>query len=194
MNPAGRAFTDCRAKPLPRYDVPAMTRENPAPLRVALVDDQATLRKALASLLESTSPARVVVAGDHSDETISQLDHKAIQVVLVGFDAQTHDPAATVRRALQQSPELPICALVVAGQSHKVLDALAAGCRGAVSADATIESLSNALRTIAAGQSYVDPSLSGELLARGYGFTDRNGHNPNGGTGRSGPRPNGRHS
>jgi len=97
-------------------------------------------------------------------------------VVLVGLDAQAHDPIPFVHRASRVFPKMALCAMVACGQPTKVRAALAAGCWGAVSSGATVETVVDALGAIADGQAYIDTSLSRELLgAEPFGKTLQTG-------------------
>jgi DNA-binding NarL/FixJ family response regulator len=58
--------------------------------------------------------------------------------------------------------------LVADDRPDRVRDAIAVGCSGAVSSSASIETIVSAVESLATGQSYVDPALSGQLLARNF--------------------------
>jgi len=142
-----------------------MEAQHREPIPIALVDDQVVMRGALGDLLEETGEAKIVCSTEHGDESLSDLQGLGAAVMLIGFDAQLHDPIASVHRASRAYPKLPLCALVASGQPSKVHEALAAGCGGAVSSGATVDVVVAALRSLAVGQAYVDPNLGGELLS-----------------------------
>ncbi|MBC5824882.1 MAG: response regulator transcription factor [Candidatus Eremiobacteraeota bacterium] len=142
-----------------------METEYRPPVRVALVDDQHLLREALSSLLDDTGSAEVVCSIRHSDESFESIVNSGAAVVLVGLDAQMCDPIAIVHRMASLHPQVAICALVAGGQPAKVHAALGAGCGGAVSSAATLDTVIAALVAVVSGQAYVDANLGGEALS-----------------------------
>ncbi len=142
-----------------------MTIEYRLPVRLALVDDQHVLREALSALLDDTGSAKVVCSTRHSDESIESIVNSGAAVVLIGLDAQTCDAMTIVHRVARLGPRLAICALVASGQPGKVHAALAAGCGGAVSSEATVDTVVAALEALTSGQGYVDTDLAGEALS-----------------------------
>ncbi len=59
-----------------------------------------------------------------------------------------------------------MCALVAVDRLDRAREAIAAGCKGAVSTSATLNMLVAAFETLSRGQAYVDPTLGGRLLAK----------------------------
>jgi len=135
-------------------------------VRVAYFDDQLLFREALVSVLEETGTISVVRSSKHAGQDVRLLLDTPVSVLLVGLDAQTNDPMATVREARHLVPELPMCALVAVDRLDRAREAIAAGCKGAVSTSATLNMLVAALESLAQGQAYVDPTLGGRLLAK----------------------------
>ena len=138
-------------------------------VRVAYFDDQLMFREALVSALEETGVISVVHSSRHGAQDLRSLLDVPVSAVLIGLDAQTNDPMATVREARHVAPELPMCALVAVDRLDRAREAIAAGCKGAVSTSTSLNTLVAALESLAGGQAYVDPSLGGRLLARTIG-------------------------
>jgi len=138
-------------------------------VRVAYFDDQLLFREALASVLEDSGVIRVVHSSGHGSQDMRSLLDVPVSALLVALDAQTNDPMATVREARHVVPELPMCALVAVDRLDRAREAIAAGCKGAVSTSATLNMLVAALENLARGQAYVDPTLGGRLLAKSVG-------------------------
>jgi DNA-binding NarL/FixJ family response regulator len=152
-------------------------------LRVALIDDQLLFREALGAVLEDSGSIAVVHSSRHGGQDIRSLLDTPASVLLVALDAQANDAMATVREARLFAPALPVCALVGPDRLERAREAIAAGCKGAVSTSASLGLLVSALENLARGQDFVDPSLAGKLLAKSLART---------GTGRS-PRNGSRH-
>lgn len=135
-------------------------------VRVAYFDDQLLFREALASVLEESGSISVIHSSGHRGQDIRALLDAPVSAILVGLDAQTNDPMTTVREVRHVVPELPMCALVAVDRLDRAREALAAGCKGAVSTAATLHMLIAALENLARGQAFVDPTLGGRLLAK----------------------------
>jgi two-component system response regulator NreC len=135
-------------------------------VRVAYFDDQLLFREALVTVLEESGPISVVHSSGHGGQDIRRLLDESVSAILVALDAQSNDPMTTVREARHVLPELPMCALVAVDRLDRAREAIAAGCKGAVSTAATLGMLVSALETLARGQAYVDPTLGGRLLAK----------------------------
>ena len=138
-------------------------------VRVAYFDDQLLFREALVSVLEDGGVITVVHSSGHGNHDMRSLLDVPVSALLVALDAQTNDPMTTVREARHVVPELPMCALVAVDRLDRAREAIAAGCKGAVSTSATLNMLVAALENLSRGQAYVDPTLGGRLLARTVG-------------------------
>ena len=145
------------------------------PIPVALLDDQRLVREGLGALLEESGAAQIVCSGAHGDALEATMENNPA-VVMIGFDAQLHDPIATVQRVARRIPSVPLCAIVATERDGVVQNALAAGCGGVVSAEAPIEVVIAAIRSLAAGEAYVDAKFAGHILGAQLGPK----HGPNG--------------
>ena len=135
-------------------------------VRVAYFDDQLLFREALVDVLEETGTISVVRSSGHGVDDLRCLLDAPVSALLIGLDAQSSDPMLTVREARHALPELPMCALVAVDRLDRAREAIAAGCKGAVSTSATLQTLVAALECLAKGQAYVDATLGGRLLAK----------------------------
>lgn len=147
-------------------------------VRVAYIDDQLLFREALASVLEDSGSVTVMQSMGHGNHDLRSLLDVPVSALIVAMEGQTNDAMATVRETHRVVPELPMCALVAVDRLDRARDAIAAGCRGAVSTSAMLNTLVAALESLSRGQPYVDPMLGGRLLARSAlrsGVTKGNG-------------------
>jgi DNA-binding NarL/FixJ family response regulator len=135
-------------------------------VRVAYIDDQLLFREALVSVLEASGVISVVQSCGHQLNGLRFLTETPLTGLLIALDMQIHDPMATLRQVRQTMPEMPVCALVAVDRLERAREAIASGCRGAVSTAASLNMLIAALETIAVGEAYVDPTLGGRLLAK----------------------------
>ncbi len=132
-------------------------------IRLAYFDDQTLLREAFASLLTDSDSIQVVCSLVNNGNSAGALLGKQVSVSLVTFEHQLNDPLNTIRAIENLSSAIPLCALTV--NPLAVHGALNAGCVGAISPDSGLDVLLAGLRAVSVGKSFVDPLLSGPLLA-----------------------------
>jgi DNA-binding NarL/FixJ family response regulator len=144
----------------------ASSGNSDAKVRVAYIDDQLLFREALASVLEESDAITVVRSSGHGNHDPKSLLDAPVSAILVSLDGQTNDPMTTIREMRHFVPELPLCALVAVDRLDRAKEALAAGCKGAVSTAASLSMVIAALENLARGQAFVDPTLGGRLLAK----------------------------
>ena len=136
----------------------------PAVWSVLLVDPQPLVRAGLRAVLEREPD--FTVAGDAADADqayailgASNPDRVVMEAALSGLSG-----AAVAREILRRSPASRI--LVVASQldEQAVVEALSAGVRGYVGKEQPVSEVLRALRFVAAGQSYLAPTISRYVL------------------------------
>ncbi len=131
--------------------------------RVVVVDDQTLVRRGICSLLEV---AGVEVAGEADDGRVA-LDVVAAaapDVVLLDLRMPRFDGIWTLHRLRERGIEVPVLVLTTFDDDALVLAALHAGARGYLLKDVTLEQLTRAVHTLAAGGTLIAPSITDRLL------------------------------
>lgn len=144
-----------------------MARDNGVTvLTIALVDDHRVVARSLKAYLESFADLRVVGIATSGEELLEHLDAWRPQIVLQdllmpgglnGID--------TTRRIVERSPAIHVIALTASVDEARMMGVLRAGAAGYVRKDAEPEVLLAAVRAVARGKTYIDPSAA-RLLAR----------------------------
>jgi DNA-binding NarL/FixJ family response regulator len=136
-------------------------------VQVAIVDDEALVRAALRSILESAGDIRVVADCD---------GHQALDAVaatrpdLVLLDAVMPEPddGLSVLRALRALPEPPAVAMLTAfDTSAHLRAAMAAGAGGFLLKDTAVGTLIDAVRILASGGTVFTPTV-GRAVVDGF--------------------------
>jgi DNA-binding NarL/FixJ family response regulator len=140
-------------------------------IRVALADDQTLVRKGIRSLLELTPDIRVTVEASDGEEALALLAATAVDVVLL----DVRMPKATgldVLAALSKRPRAPPCILLTTFDDDAVaLQGIRLGTRGFLLKDVSLEQLADAIRTVAAGGTILNPAIT-ERVIRGLARLD----------------------
>jgi DNA-binding NarL/FixJ family response regulator len=142
---------------------------------VVVVDDQTLVREGLVSLLGLTPDLRVVGQASDGDEALRLLESVECAVLLLDV-RMPKKSGLQVLEALQDRPRAPAVLLLTTFDDDSVaLEGLRLGARGFLLKDVTLEQLSTAVRTLAAGGSLVKPAITTrvqrEAGARGITFS-----------------------
>lgn len=133
-------------------------------IRVVLADDQATIRDALAMMLDLFDDIDVVGAGADGAELVALTREHRPDVVLTDLRMPALDGAAATARILAEQPDLPVVVLTTFDDDESIFAALDAGARGYLTKDAGRAEIAAAIRAAAAGQSVLDPAVQTRLV------------------------------
>ncbi len=131
-------------------------------IRVVLVDDQHLVRQGIASLLALTPDIRVVAEASDGPEALRMIPASAPDVVLLDVRL----PGLTgiqVLRALGDARP-PTLLLTTFDDDAVALEGIRAGARGFLLKDVTLEQLTDAVRTLAAGGTMIQPVITERVL------------------------------
>lgn len=135
-------------------------------LRVVLADDHEVVRAGLRALVNG-SPGMTVV-GEASDgaEAVALARELRPDVLVMDLSMPGMDGAAATERIRRECPEVKVIALTAHEDRAHLTRLLQAGAAGYALKRGAADELVRAVRTVAAGASYVDPTLAGSLLRK----------------------------
>jgi len=129
-------------------------------ISIVLVDDHQVVTHSLKAYLESFSDLKVIGIASTGEELLSRLDEWRPRVILQDLLMPGGiDGIETTRRVLQRHPEIAVVALTASMEEARMIGALRAGALGYVRKDAAPETLLAAVRSVARGRTYIDPSI-----------------------------------
>jgi two-component system, NarL family, response regulator LiaR len=132
---------------------------------VALVDDHRVVTRSLKAYLESFPDLKVVGIASSGEEMLEHLDQWKPQVILQDMLMPGGiDGVETTRRILQRAPSVKVIALTASMDEERMMGALRAGAVGYIRKDAEPETLLAAVRAVAQGKTYIDPSVGRHIL------------------------------
>ena len=137
-----------------------------APIRVAVADDQAMIRGALAALIDLEDDLRVVLQAADGQELLDQLSADT-DVILMDVEMPRVDGLTACAAARRRFPAVKVLMVTTFGRPGYVRRALEAGASGFVVKDAPLPELLAAIRRVAAGAQVIDPALAIETLTHG---------------------------
>jgi NarL family two-component system response regulator LiaR len=132
---------------------------------VALVDDHRVVSRSLQAYLESFPDMKVVGIASSGEELLLHLESWKPAVVLQDLLLPGGmDGVETTRRIMERAPDCRVVALTASVDEARMMGVLRAGAAGYVRKDADPETLLAAVRAVARGRTYIDPSIGQRLL------------------------------
>jgi DNA-binding NarL/FixJ family response regulator len=143
-------------------EVATFTEQNP--IREFLLDDHEVVRRGLADLLDAEPD--IVVVGDADTVEHALVRGPALRPHVAVLDVRLPDgDGITVCRELRsRMPELACLMLTSFDDEDALLDAIMAGAAGYVLKQIRGSDLVSAVRTVASGQSMLDPATTARLM------------------------------
>ena len=134
------------------------------PVTCLVADDHPALVEAVVSVLEEHDMEVVDRARD-GQEALTKLEEKRPAVALVDLRMPRLSGIELTRKATRSVPETAVILYTGYGDRSLLIEAMDAGARGFVLKEAPLADLVRAVRTVAAGGTYVDPVLVGVLAS-----------------------------
>jgi DNA-binding NarL/FixJ family response regulator len=142
-----------------------MTTAAAQPIRVLLVDDQELVRTGLRRILRRRDGFDIVGECADGDEVPAALARHRPQVVVIDLRMKRRNGIEATRRLLADPDAPRVLALTTFRDDALLSEALRAGVSGFVLKDSPAEELIRAVRLVAAGESVLDPAITGQVLA-----------------------------
>lgn len=133
-------------------------------LRIFLADDHMVVREGLKSLVNAQPDMHVVGEAADGDAAWRAASELCPDVVVMDVSMPDMSGAEATERLRRECPQVRVLALTVYEDRGYVRQMLDAGASGYVLKRAVTDELVRAIRTVAAGGSYVDPTLAGGLV------------------------------
>lgn len=132
-------------------------------IRVVIVDDQALVRQGFAGLL---GVAGMEVVGEAADGKAARevIVRTRPDVVLLDMRMPRFDGIWVLQQLRKEDIDVPVLVLTTFDEDALVLDALRSGARGYLLKDITLEQLTHAVETLAAGGTLIAPALTDRML------------------------------
>src|ERR687891_1823869 len=142
-----------------------MTEGTPS-IRILIADDHEVVRIGLSALLDRQSGFRVVGQASSGQEAIRLA--RSLHPAVVVLDIRMPDGSGTdaCRQITAEAPDTPVVMLTSYADEEALFEAIAAGASGYVLKRIGSQELVDAVRTVARGQSMLDPAVTAAVLDR----------------------------
>jgi two-component system response regulator NreC len=137
-----------------------------ATTRILLVDDHAVLREGLAMLISAQPDMEVVAQARGGREATNLCTATDPDVVVLDVSMPDMDGAQVAEHIRTHCQRARVLALTRHADQGYLRRLLGAGAAGYVLKRTAADALIHAIRTVAEGGTYIDPSLAGNLVSR----------------------------
>ncbi|WRZ88924.1 response regulator transcription factor [Streptomyces sp. NBC_01007] len=144
----------------------ARTFSEQDPIRVFLMDDHEVVRRGLTDLLDSEPDISVVGDAGSVEHALVRGPALRPDVAVLDVRLPDGDGISVCRELRSQMPELSCLMLTSFDDEEALLDAIMAGAAGYVLKQIKGSDLVSAVRTVASGQSMLDPTTTARLMRK----------------------------
>jgi DNA-binding NarL/FixJ family response regulator len=138
-------------------------------LRIILADDHAVLRAGLTVLINAEPDMAVVGEAADGREAVELARAERPDVAVLDVSMPTMGGASAAQRILLECPTVRILALTRHADQAHLRNLLAAGAAGYVVKQSAVDTLIGAIRIVAGGSTYIEPTLADRIVDRALG-------------------------
>jgi two-component system response regulator NreC len=135
-----------------------------ATVTIVVADDHAVVRGGLRRLLDAEPDLRVVAEAGDVEETKARVAEHKPAILLLDLHMPGGGSLPALRAIQDASPDTGVLILTMQDDPGYAREAMLRGARGYVLKEAEEADLLNAVRTVAAGATYLQPELGARLL------------------------------
>ncbi|HSU61509.1 MAG TPA: response regulator transcription factor [Bryobacteraceae bacterium] len=133
-------------------------------IKVLLADDHTIVRQGLKLILSGNADFEVVGEAANGREAVELAQKLKPDVVLMDVAMPEWNGIEATRKMVADNPRARVLVLSMHKEAIYVREILRAGARGYILKDAVDTELLNAVRSVAHGDGYISPAVSGALL------------------------------
>ena len=146
-------------------------------IRIVLADDHAIVRQGLSRAIQQEDDIEVVGETSRGGDAVELVRTLRPDILITDISMPDLNGVETTRRIIDESPQMKVIALSMHSSRQFVIEMFRAGARGYLLKDCDYEELVTAIRTVAAGRTYVSPSI-GDVLVDDLLSSTPNGTRP----------------
>lgn len=135
-------------------------------IRIMVVDDHPVVREGLVASLEDDPEFQVVGAAGSVEDALPLVAAQRPDLVLLDLELPGTSGLEAIPAFAAASPASRILILTAYDTDERVLGAIRAGARGYLLKGASLDEIARAIRTVHAGDSYLQPRIATKVLSQ----------------------------
>lgn len=135
-------------------------------IRVFLLDDHEIVRRGLREMLEAEGGFEVVGEAGTAEEAVGRIPATRPEVAVLDVRLPDGDGVQVCREVRSRNPEIACLMLTSYSDDEALFEAIMAGASGYLLKQVRGTELIDAIRTVASGQSLLDPAVTQKVLER----------------------------
>lgn len=136
---------------------------------VVIVDDHPIVRAGMRALLDSASDINVLGEGVNGADALRLVDELRPDVLVLDVSLPDMNGVAVTRTLRRQGTRIAILILTVHNDPQTIFGLLESGAVGYVLKDEALETLVNAVRAAARGETWLSPAVARQVVRRAVG-------------------------
>ena len=133
-------------------------------IRVCIVEDQTIVRQGLRSLLKLNADIEVVAEAADGLEAVDVIEREKPDVVLLDLRMPRLDGVGLLKLLRERGTSRPTLILTTFDDDENLFDAVRAGAKGWLLKDVSLDRLTSAIRTLAAGGTSIEPAITERIM------------------------------
>jgi len=134
------------------------------PIRVAIVDDDTLVRRALTAYVDSADDMTVVGEAEDGEQALGLVERLTPDVVLMDLRMPHLSGLDATSTIVESTPHCRVIALTTLATADSVVPVLRAGAAGYLLKDAAPADILDAIRSVHDGSGALSPRVSGEII------------------------------
>jgi DNA-binding NarL/FixJ family response regulator len=134
-------------------------------VRCLVVDDHAAVREGVKMILTRDREISVIGESGSGDGAVEMADKRRPDVIVMDVRMDGMDGFEATRKIIAAHPDIAVILYTAHGERGLLAEGLDCGARGYVLKDAPPDDIVRAVKRVAEGGAYVDPTLASELVA-----------------------------
>lgn len=137
----------------------------PSPIKILIADDHLIVREGLRLILETDADMEVLGEASNGKEAVDLASQLLPNVILMDLRMPVMDGLSAIELIRQQQPQIAIVILTNFNEDEMMVKGLSAGARGFLLKDTDRETLLNAIRAAARGETLLRPEILARLMS-----------------------------
>jgi len=134
-------------------------------VNVLLVDDQMLVREGIKSLLKLSQTVNVVAEASDGSDVLPIIESHDVDVILLDLSMPKVDGIATLKLLQEAKCDTPVIILTTFDDHQLVLEGLAAGAKGYLLKDVSLQTLCESIQNVHEGNTLVQPAITERLIS-----------------------------